>query len=104
MQGRKLHQGGFLSVTLICRRPGCRERKLLIILQASVYKNMTRSKTCPVYGKAGEIEVGSYYGTSFASYLLTVSFSGKSLADRWKIIGLSVNDNRFSTGWDSMQY
>lgn len=87
---------GYLSSTIGCRCPRCREGKLFQNpVSIGLKKNMAMHKTCPVCGQPTEIEVGFYYGTSYVSYLLTVMLSVASLVAWWIIIGLSTNDNRF---------
>ena len=96
MQGEELKHRGYLSATLGCRCPRCREGKLFQNpLSISLKKNLQMNKVCPVCGQPTEIEVGFYYGTSYVSYVLTVALSVATLVAWWVIIGLSVNDNRF---------
>lgn len=87
---------GYMTSTLTCRCPRCRDGKLF---QHSVTinfkKNMMMNKECLVCGQASEIEVGFYYGTSYVSYAMTVGLSLISLGIWALTIGLSVNDNRF---------
>jgi uncharacterized protein (DUF983 family) len=87
---------GYLSSSLGCRCPRCREGKLFQHpVSISFKKNMLMNKNCPVCGQATEIEVGFYYGTSYVSYVLTVALSVATLVAWWVIIGLSTDDNRF---------
>jgi uncharacterized protein (DUF983 family) len=87
---------GYLSSTLGCHCPRCREGKLFKNpLTISFKKNLEMNKNCPVCGQATEIEVGFYYGTSYVSYVLTVAISVATLVAWVVIIGMSVNDNRF---------
>ncbi len=87
---------GYLSSTIGCRCPRCREGKLFRHpVTINFKKNMLMNKECPVCGQASEIEVGFYYGTSYVSYVLTVGLSLISLGIWALTIGLSVNDNRF---------
>ena len=87
---------GYLSSSLGCRCPRCREGKLFKNpVSFSFKKTMEMNKTCPVCGQATEIEVGFYYGTSYVSYALTVAISVATLAVWYVIIGLSTSDNRF---------
>ena len=87
---------GYLSSTLGCRCPRCREGKLFSHpVSVNLKKNMEMNKNCPVCGQATEIEVGFYYGTSYVSYALTVALSVATLVAWWFIIGLSTEDNRF---------
>lgn len=53
-------------------------------------------ENCPVCGQPFEIEVGFYYGTSYVSYALTVALSIATLIAWWVLIGLSLDDNRFT--------
>src|SRR5687768_18436716 len=87
---------GYLSSTLSCRCPRCREGKLFKYpVSINWKKNMEMNKNCPVCGQATEIEVGFYYGTSYVSYALTVAISVATLVAWYVIIGLSTDDNRF---------
>lgn len=87
---------GYLSSSLGCRCPRCREGKLFKNpVSFSFKKTMEMNKNCPVCGQATEIEVGFYYGTSYVSYALTVAISVATLVAWYVIIGLSTNDNRF---------
>lgn len=87
---------GYLSSTLGCRCPRCREGKLFKYpVSVHLKRNMDMNKTCPVCGQPTEIEVGFYYGTSYVSYVLTVALSVATLVAWWVIIGLSTEDNRF---------
>lgn len=87
---------GYLSSSLGCRCPRCRQGKLFknpVSIKPGI--NMAMNRTCTVCGQPTEIEVGFYYGTSYVSYALTVAISVASLIAWWIFIGLSVNDNRF---------
>ena len=87
---------GYLSSSLGCRCPRCREGKLFQVpTSVSFKKNLLMNKNCPVCGQPTEIEVGFYYGTSYVSYVFAVALSLTSLVAWWTIIGLSVNDSRF---------
>jgi uncharacterized protein (DUF983 family) len=87
---------GYFSSALGCRCPRCREGKLFQHpVSINLKKNMLMNKNCPVCGQPTEIEVGFYYGTSYVSYVLSVTLSIASLAAWWVIIGLSTEDNRF---------
>ena len=87
---------GYLSSSLGCRCPRCREGKLFKNpVSFSFKKTMEMNKTCPVCGQATEIEVGFYYGTSYVSYALTVAISVATLVAWYVIIGMSTSDNRF---------
>jgi hypothetical protein len=87
---------GYLSSSLGCRCPRCRQGKLFKYpLSIKPGINMAMNRTCPECGQPTEIEVGFYYGTSYVSYALTVAISVASLIAWWVLIGLSVNDNRF---------
>jgi hypothetical protein len=87
---------GYLSSSLGCYCPRCREGKLFQHgVSLSLKKNMQMNQACPVCGQPTEIEVGFYYGTSYVSYALTVALSVLSLVVWWFTIGLSTEDNRF---------
>ena len=87
---------GYLSSSLGCRCPRCREGKLFKhSISFNFKKNIEMYKECSVCSQPTEIEVGFYYGTSYVSYVLTVALSVATLVAWWVIIGLSVNDNRF---------
>ena len=95
MPDKKVNRG-YLSSSLSCRCPRCREGKLFQYPpSANLKKNMVMNKECPVCGQATEIEVGFYYGTSYVSYAITVGLSLISLAIWALTIGLSTDDNRF---------
>lgn len=95
MSEERKHRG-YLSSTLGCRCPRCREGKLFRYpLSVRLKQNMVMHKTCTVCRQPTEIEVGFYYGTSYVSYALTVGLSLVSLAVWGLTIGLSTNDNRF---------
>ncbi|MBL0233422.1 MAG: DUF983 domain-containing protein [Chitinophagaceae bacterium] len=87
---------GYLSATLGCRCPRCREGKLF---KNPIGFNFTRTlemnKTCPVCGQPTELEVGFYYGTSYVSYAMTVAISVATLVAWYVLIGMSTKDNRF---------
>ncbi len=87
---------GYLSATLGCRCPRCREGKLFANgLSFHFKRTMEMNKNCPVCGQATEIEVGFYYGTSYVSYVLTVAISVATLVAWYVLIGMSTSDNRF---------
>src|SRR5262245_25442190 len=86
----------YLSSTLGCRCPRCREGKLFKYpTSARFKKNMEMYKECLVCGQPTEIEVGFYYGTGYVSYVLSILICVLSLILWWLTIGLSVDDNRF---------
>jgi uncharacterized protein (DUF983 family) len=94
MSEQKKHRG-YLSSSLGCRCPRCREGKLFTNPTTIRFKrNMEMNKNCPVCGQATEIEVGFYYGTSYVSYAIGVAISVASLIAWWVIIGFST-DNFF---------
>jgi hypothetical protein len=87
---------GYLSSTLGCRCPRCREGKLFQHPVSIKYKkNLLMYKDCPVCGQPTEIEIGFYYGTSYVSYVITVALSVASLVAWYVIIGMSTSDDRF---------
>src|SRR5258705_8479762 len=87
---------GYLSSSLGCRCPRCREGKLFKHgLSFRFKRTMEMNKNCPVCGQPTEIEVGFYYGTSYVSYALAVMICVISLLAWWMLIGLSTSDNRF---------
>jgi uncharacterized protein (DUF983 family) len=87
---------GYLTATLGCRCPRCRDGKLFKHpVSINLKKNLEMNPTCPVCGQPTEIEVGFYYGTSYVSYAMAIGLSVASLIVWWLIIGLSTNDNRF---------
>jgi len=53
------------------------------------------NETCAVCGQPFEMEVGFYYGSSYASYAFSIAISVASLVIYWLTIGISINDNRF---------
>ncbi len=87
---------GYITSTIGCYCPRCREGKLF--QQPATFnfkKNMLMNKACKVCSQPTEIEVGFYYGTSYVSYAVTVGLSVFSLAIWALTIGLSIHDNRF---------
>lgn len=87
---------GYLSSSIGCYCPRCREGKLFQHpVSINFKKNMLMFKECKVCRQVTEIEVGFYYGTSYVSYVLTVGLSLVSLGIWALTIGLSTNDNRF---------
>jgi uncharacterized protein (DUF983 family) len=95
MEDKKIRRS-YLSSTLRCRCPRCREGRLFQgSISVNMKKNMLMNKDCPVCGQPTEIEVGFYYGTSYVSYAMGVALSVASLIAWWMIIGLSTDDNRF---------
>lgn len=87
---------GYISSTLGCRCPRCREGKLFKYpLSLNFKKTMVMNEECPVCGQPTELEVGFYYGTSYVSYALTVILSVLSFLLWLLTIGMSLKDNRF---------
>ncbi|MFM1857837.1 MAG: hypothetical protein RLZ05_897 [Bacteroidota bacterium] len=86
----------YLTSTLQCRCPRCREGKLFKNPLRFQFKgNLEMNKTCPICGQPTEIEVGFYYGTGYVSYALTVALTVSTLVAWWVLIGFSTEDNRF---------
>ena len=86
----------YLSSTLQCRCPRCREGKLFKNPLRFTFKgNLDMNKSCPICGQPTEIEVGFYYGTGYVSYALTVALTVSTLVAWWVLIGFSTEDNRF---------
>lgn len=95
MQGKKISRG-YLTSTLSCRCPRCREGKLFQhSTSVNLKKNMKMNKECPVCGQPTELEVGFYYGTSYVSYALSIALSIANLIAWWVIIGFSISDNDY---------
>lgn len=87
---------GYVSATLGCRCPRCREGKLFANpLSFRFKKNMEMNKRCPVCGQPTEIEVGFYYGTGYVSYALAIGVTVASFAAWFLTVGMSLDDNRF---------
>jgi hypothetical protein len=96
MATEKKYSRGYLSSTLGCRCPRCREGKLFKNpTSISFKKNLEMYKNCLVCGQPTEIEVGFYYGTSYVSYVLAVSICIISFFVWFLTIGMSLNDKRF---------
>lgn len=90
------HSTSYLSSTLQCKCPRCREGKLFKNPLRFRFKgNLEMNKTCPECGQPTEIEVGFYYGTGYVSYALTVALTVSTLVAWWVLIGFSTEDNRF---------
>src|ERR1700754_412922 len=87
---------GYLSSSIGCRCPRCREGKLFKNpVSFRFKKTMEMNKNCLVCGQPFELEVGFYYGTSYVSYALSVALSVATLVAWYLIIGMSTTDNRF---------
>ena len=83
----------YLSSTLGCRCPRCREGKLFQHpVSIKMKKNMLMNKTCPVCGQPTEIEVGFYYGTSYVSYGIAILLSVATFIAWYFIVGMSTED------------
>ena len=96
MTEEKRSRRGYLSSSLGCRCPRCREGKLFTYpVSIGFKKNLVMNPTCPVCGQPTEIEVGFYYGTSYVSYAMAVAISVATLVAWFVIIGMSTHDNRF---------
>ena len=94
MAEKKVNRG-YLSSSLSCRCPRCREGKLFKHpLSISIKKNLEMNTNCPVCGQDTQIEVGFYYGTSYVSYVLTVAISVATFVAWIVLIGMSTTDNR----------
>jgi len=86
----------YLSSTLSCRCPRCREGKLFSnSVSISLKKNMAMPVNCLVCGQPTEKEPGFYYGTGYVSYALAVAISITSFVAWYVLIGMSVKDSRF---------
>ena len=87
---------GYLSSSLQCNCPRCREGDLFKNpLRFTLKGNLEMHATCTVCGQPTEIEVGFYYGTGYVSYALTVALTVSTLVAWWVLIGFSTEDNRF---------
>ncbi len=87
---------GYLSSSLQCKCPRCREGDLFKNpLRFTLKGNLEMHATCTVCGQPTEIEVGFYYGTGYVSYALTVALTVSTLVAWWVLIGFSTEDNRF---------
>lgn len=86
----------YLSSSLGCRCPRCREGQLFRNpLRLKLKGNLDMHKECQVCGQPTEIEVGFYYGTAYVSYAMTVALSVATFVAWWVLIGFSTEDNRF---------
>jgi len=86
---------GLLNI-LKCKCPRCRRGDMFI--EKNPYKlktTMKMNETCAVCGQPFEMEVGFYYGSSYASYAFSIAISVASLIIYWLTVGISINDNRF---------
>lgn len=86
---------GYITSTLGCRCPRCREGKLFSYPVSLGKKNLEMNKTCPVCGQPTEIEVGFYYGTGYVSYALAIVVTVATFIAWFVLIGMSTSDNRF---------
>jgi uncharacterized protein (DUF983 family) len=90
MSSEKKNSRGYVSSTLGCYCPRCREGRLFKnSISARLKKNMEMNKDCPVCGQPTEIEVGFYYGTSYVSYVLSILISVFIVIIWFLVIGLS---------------
>lgn len=86
---------GYITSTMGCRCPRCREGKLFSYPVSLGKKNLEMKKTCEVCGQPTEIEVGFYYGTGYVSYALAIAITVTSFITWFVLIGMSTSDNRF---------
>lgn len=87
---------GYLTATLSCKCPRCREGRLFINpVSIGLKKNMAMNKRCPVCGQPTEKEPGFYYGTGYVSYALAVAISVSTFVAWYVLIGMSAHDSRF---------
>lgn len=92
----KISRRGYLSSTLGCRCPRCRDGKLFRNkVTIRLKRNMEMNKECPVCGQPTEIETGFYYGTGYVSYALAIAVTVASFVAWLVLIGMSTEDNRF---------
>ncbi len=90
----KEHQPNILNV-LACKCPRCRKGDMF--KEKNPYhlkKTMLMNENCPVCGQPFDIEVGFYYGSSYASYALSITISVATLIAWWFLIGFNIYDNR----------
>lgn len=86
---------GYITSTMGCRCPRCREGKLFSYPVSLGKKNLEMKKNCEVCGQPTEIEVGFYYGTGYVSYALAIAITVTSFITWFVLIGMSTSDNRF---------
>lgn len=92
---KKPHRG-YISATLGCYCPRCREGKLFTYpLDLQLNRIMKMNPRCPVCGQPTDLEVGFYYGTSYVSYVIALAIAAVYFILWWAIIGFSFSDNRF---------
>jgi hypothetical protein len=80
---------------LACKCPRCRLGDMF--KEKNPYhlkKTMSMNENCPVCGQPFDIEVGFYYGSSYASYALSIAISVATLVAWWFLIGFNISDNR----------
>jgi uncharacterized protein (DUF983 family) len=79
-----------------CKCPRCREGDMFISTNPWKLKTtMKMHQDCPVCGQPFNLEPGFYYGSSYVSYALSITFSFFTLLMWWLTIGFSTTDNRF---------
>lgn len=93
--GFKKSNRGYITSTMGCRCPRCREGKLFSNPVSLGKKNLEMNKKCPVCGQPTELEVGFYYGTGYVSYALAIAITVTSFIAWFVLIGMSTSDNRF---------
>ena len=80
----------------ICKCPRCREGDMFVSTNPWKLKTTMRMHDdCPVCGQPFNLEPGFYYGSSYVSYALSITFSFFTLLMWWLTIGFSTTDNRF---------
>lgn len=86
----------YLSATIQCRCPRCRQGHLFINKNPYSKNNLKMPKACPVCGQPTEIEVGFYTGAGYAAYALTVAGTVSVFVAWYVLIGFTFKegDNR----------
>ncbi len=78
-----------------CKCPRCRRGDMFVVSNPYQLKTtMKMNENCPICGQAFDIEVGFYYGSSYASYALAIAISVATLVAWWYLIGFNIYDNR----------
>lgn len=86
----------YLSATLGCWCPRCREGKLFLHpVTFRLKRNMEMYERCAVCGQPTDIEIGFYYGTGYVSYLIGILLTVISFLIWFLTIGFSFKDSRF---------
>ena len=79
-----------------CKCPRCRRGDMFITKNPYRLRSfMKMQDTCSVCGEHFDKEPGFYYGSSYVSYVLSITLSVITFLAWWVLIGFSLQDDRF---------